>query len=93
MNDPASLQVTGWLGVGATWTGASWTGATPAGTAVVLSVRFGDSAVPDLSWTPFTIVTGSIDSNARYLQYRLQLSSSASGQTPVVNDVTIDLKR
>ena len=80
-------------GGGATWTDAAWTGATPAGTAVVRSVRFGDSAVPDASWTPFTVVTGSIDSSARYLQYRLQLSSSSTSQTPVVNDVTINLKR
>jgi hypothetical protein len=80
-------------GGGATWIDAAWTGATPAGTAVVLSVRSGDSAVPDASWTPFTVVTGSIDTTARYLQYRLQLSSSSTGQTPVVNDVTINLKR
>ena len=77
----------------AIWTTATWTGETPAGTAAVLSVRYGDSPVPDGTWTSFSVVTGSIDSTARYLQYRLQLSSSVPGQTPVVNDVTIDLKR
>jgi hypothetical protein len=77
----------------ATWTTAAWTGATPAGTAVVLSVRTGNSPAPDATWTPFTAVTGPFDTTAGYLQYRLQLSSTAAGQTPMVNDVTIDLKR
>ena len=77
----------------ATWTTATWTGAAPAGTAVVLSVRSGDAAVPNATWTPFTVVTGPIDVTARYLQYRLQLSSTVSAQTPVVHDVAIDLKR
>jgi hypothetical protein len=77
----------------ATWIAATMTGQTPAGTAAVLSVRYGNSPVPDVTWTSFSVVTGPIDSTARYLQYRLQLSSSVSGQTPVVNDVTVELKR
>ena len=75
----------------ATWTTAAWTGATPAGTAVVLSVRTGDSPAPDASWTPFTVVTGPIDVTAGYLQYRLQLSSTRWRRPPLVNNVTIDL--
>jgi hypothetical protein len=77
----------------ANWTTAAWTGATPAGTAVVFSVRTGNSPAPDGTWTPFTVVTGPIDVSAGYLQYRLQLSSTAAAQTPLVNSVTIDLKR
>jgi hypothetical protein len=78
---------------GATWTAATITGATPAGTAVVLSVRSGNSPAPDATWTGFTTVTGPINVTNRYLQYRLQLTTSANGQTPVVHDVTIDLVR
>ena len=55
------------LGV-ATWTAATITGATPAGTAVMLSVSYGNSPVPDASWTAFTPVTGAIDVISRYLQ-------------------------
>jgi hypothetical protein len=77
----------------ATWIGAAWTGATPAGTSVVLSVRTGNTPAPDATWTAFTVVTGPFDMPASYLQYRLQLSSSAAAQTPLVNDVTITLKR
>ena len=38
----------------ATWIAATMSGETPAGTAVLLSVRYGDSPVPDGSWTAFT---------------------------------------
>jgi hypothetical protein len=76
-----------------TWTTAAWTGATPPGTAVDLRVRFGNTAVPDLSWTPFTIVSGPIVGVGRYLQYRVQMSTTDPRQTPVVNDVTLNLKR
>jgi hypothetical protein len=55
--------------------------------------RTGNSPAPDGTWTPFTVVTGPIDVSAGYLQYRLQLSSTAAAQTPLVNNVTIDLKR
>jgi hypothetical protein len=76
-----------------TWTSAAWTGATPPGTAVTLSVRYGSTPVPDGSWTAFTPVTGAIDGVGRYLQYRLQLSSSEFTAAPVVNDVTVNFRR
>ena len=77
-----------------TWTGAAWTGSAPAGTGVVLSVRSGDTAVPDASWTAFTpAVNGVINTAARYLQYRLDLSTSDAKQTPTVSDVTLAFTR
>jgi hypothetical protein len=76
-----------------TWTTAGWSGTTPTGTAVVLSVRYGSTAVPDESWTAFTPVSGPIDAVGRYLQYRLQLSTTDTTQTPVVNDVTLNISR
>src|SRR5262249_46905047 len=36
------------------WTGAAWTGVTPTGTSVVLSVRSGNTAAPDGTWTAFS---------------------------------------
>jgi hypothetical protein len=76
-----------------TWTTAAWTGATPAGTAVALAVRYGSTPTPDASWTLFTTVSGPINVVGRYLQYRLILSTTDVNQTPVVNDVTLNISR
>ena len=76
-----------------TWTTAGWTGTTPPGTGVTLSVRYADTPVPDATWTAFTPVTGPIDGVGRYLQYRLQLSTSNLIVAPVVHDVTVNIIR
>jgi hypothetical protein len=60
---------------------------------VIVSVRYGNSPVPDDTWTPFTVVDGPLSASSRYLQYRLQLSSSDAARTPVVEDVTIRFSR
>jgi len=60
---------------------------------VALSVRYGSTPAPDASWTAFAPVTGSINGVARYLQYRLQLATTDVAQTPVVNDVTLNVSR
>jgi len=77
----------------AAWNSAAWTGSTPAGTSVELAVRSGNSPAPDASWSGFVVVNGPIDVTAQYLQYRLRLTTTAAGQTPAVNDVTLGLKR
>jgi hypothetical protein len=72
------------------WTTAVWNGSAPTGTAVVLSVRYGNTAAPDGSWTSFVpVANGTIGGSSRYLQYRLELTSSDAGRTPVVTDVTV----
>jgi hypothetical protein len=76
----------------ATWTTASWTADLPAGTSLVVSVRTGNTANPDGTWTAFTTVPvsgGALNLTGRYAQYRLQLSTSAAGQSPAVRDVTL----
>ena len=79
-------------GVPATWTSAVWTGDAPAGTNVVLSVRSGNTATPDGTWTPFNpAVDGAILASARYVQYRLELSTTIPDRTPVVRDVTLNV--
>src|SRR5205085_772878 len=40
------------------WTNADWTSDTPAGSGVALSVRTGDTPVPDGTWTAFAPVSG-----------------------------------
>ena len=75
------------------WGAVTWTSEIPAGTSVVVQVRTGATATPDGSWTGFTTVGasgGSIGQTGRYVQYRLQLSTSDDRQTPVVRDVTLN---
>ena len=70
----------------------TWTAGTPAGTSVALSVRTGDTAVPDGSWSPFVPVANSGDSigtTSRFIQYRAQLATTDPERTPELRDVTI----
>jgi hypothetical protein len=79
-------------GTPVTWASASWTGATPSGTSLGISVRMGNSPIPDATWTDFIPLNGSgatIGGRSQYLQYRAELASSVAGQTPALNDVTI----
>jgi hypothetical protein len=73
------------------WQTASWTSQLAAGTGLVINVRTGNTPTPDASWTSFTALSGSgatIGATARYLQYRADLTTSNTGQTPVLQDVT-----
>jgi hypothetical protein len=80
-------------GAQVTWSTAAWTADLPAGTTVTVSVRTGNTAVPDASWTAFSVVPspgGAIGGTSRYIQYRLELSSTVPGQSPAVRDVTLN---
>ena len=46
-----------------------------------------------LQRTAVVIANGAMDLTAQYLQYRVRLTTTAVGQTPAVNDVTLGLKR
>ncbi|MCW2991428.1 MAG: Fibronectin type domain protein, partial [Solirubrobacterales bacterium] len=73
------------------FTTLAWTADAPAGTAVAMSARTGDTPTPDGTWTAFAPVASSGDTvggHARYVQYRAALSTSDSGVTPVLHDVT-----
>ena len=73
------------------WDALSWSADTPAGTGVALSVRTGNAPTPDGNWSGFNPVGssgGSIGGNSRYLQYRVQLTSSDQGTTPTLSDVS-----
>ena len=78
-------------GAAADWGSLDYTATTPAGTAVGLEVRTGDTATPDGSWSAFTAVADGADiaGTSRYLQYRAALSSSDPAVSPTLADVTI----
>ncbi len=76
----------------AQWGALSWSASTPAGTSLTLSVRTGDTATPDESWSAFNPIAssgGEIPGPSRYIQYRAQLSTSDQASTPTLSDVSI----
>jgi len=75
----------------ANWTSASWNADLPAGTSVTVSVRMGNTAAPDGTWTGWTTVTsgGAIGGASRYIQYRVVLATSDPAQSPALRDITL----
>ena len=74
------------------WGHAYWTGEEPAGTALGLSCRLGDTAVPDGSWTAFTPIPASGDDvvgTSRYFQYRLELSTADPTVSPRLDEFAL----
>ena len=72
------------------WSTAEWTAQLPLGTGLSLSARFGNTAIPDATWTPFSNVNASGDSIggiSRYVQYQVVLTGDGS-TTPTLQDVT-----
>src|SRR6185436_19839941 len=74
------------------WGSLSWTSDVPTGTGLTLSVRTGNTAIPDGTWTGFSTISasgGSIGRASRYIQYAAQLTTTDRTKTPVLSDVTI----
>jgi hypothetical protein len=77
-------------GVVKSWQHAYWTADAPAGTAVAVSARTGATPVPDGTWTVWTLIAESgdlIGGESRYVQYRLDLSTTDSELSPVISNV------
>ncbi len=74
------------------WGGLATTADTPAGSALAVEVRTGDTVAPDGTWSPFTPVApgGDVAGTSRYLQYRAVLSTADPAVTPSLSDVTVD---
>ncbi|MBN1657707.1 MAG: Ig-like domain-containing protein [Anaerolineae bacterium] len=69
----------------------TWDVDTPAGTAVAMSMRTGNTPAPDASWSGFASITNgaAIGSGFRYLQYRAELSTTDTDQTPALEQVRV----
>jgi hypothetical protein len=79
-------------GAVALWATMSWTVDQPAGTTLAMSVRFGNTVVPDGTWTAFMSAsqpTAALTRSSRYIQYQATMSTSDTGQTVVLRDVTV----
>lgn len=75
----------------ADWGSLAYDADIPDGTTLALEVRTGESAVLDDSWTQFAPVAQGADipTDGRYLQYRVSLSTSDVGVTPVLLSVNL----
>ena len=72
------------------WQSLTWQAQLPLGTTLAMSVRTGDTASPDGSWSTWTPIAssgGQIGLVGRYAQYRALLSSSGGEHTPLVEQV------
>ena len=73
----------------ADWGAPEWVVDLPAGTSLDLSVRTGDTPVPDGSWSAYTPMTYGvpIGRSSRYLQYQAMLATTDVTETPVLRQV------
>jgi hypothetical protein len=74
------------------WGAIAWADALPAQTSLAFSVRMGNTATPDGSWTSWIPVSGpgaAVGGVSRYLQYQANLATSDPLQTPILEDVTL----
>ena len=73
-----------------TWDRATWKAKLPAGTGLQVSVRTGSRPTPDGTWTAFAPLGGSgsvIGTEGRYLQYRVELTTTSAARTPVLSSI------
>ena len=63
----------------------------PSGTTLALSVRRGDTPTPDGSWSPFSPIANGevVGGSSRYVQYRVEATSSTGDVTPTLSSVTL----
>ena len=78
----------------ATWGAPAWTADVPLNTEMIISVRTGDTPVPDASWSDFTpVIYGwPINQTSRYLQYQVEMQTTDTLVTPILYDITIGLQ-
>ncbi|MDX1995676.1 MAG: malectin domain-containing carbohydrate-binding protein, partial [bacterium] len=71
------------------WSTADWTSQLPNGTSLAISVRTGNTATPNGTWSNFTAVTngGQVPGSSRYLQYQAVLTSTNADQTPLLEQI------
>jgi hypothetical protein len=73
-----------------TWDRGFWYGRQPVGSTVKISVRTGSTLEPNSTWSKWAPLTGSGDrvvGDSRYIQYRVELSSSPGGTAPVLTAI------
>jgi hypothetical protein len=79
----------------ADWQTIQWHATTPPGTAVAISLRVGDTAVPGAGWTEWQSIAapGALALHSRYIQYRAELATTDANVTPTLDDIIISTDR
>jgi hypothetical protein len=74
-----------------TWDRLTYQADLPAGTTLRVFVRTGSISTPDATWSGWTEVGdgGRVDASSRYLQYRVEMSTSRPESTPVLRGIGI----
>jgi hypothetical protein len=77
------------------WQKLTATSTVPAGTTSIITYRTGSTPLPDESWSSFTALGagGVMTGSSRYVQFAIQMTTTAAAKTPVVQDVTVLFKR
>jgi hypothetical protein len=67
----------------------AWTAETSDNTTLGLSIRTGNTPIPDATWTSFSSTTNgaNIGSGFRYIQYQAAFATTVLNQTPVLQEV------
>lgn len=75
----------------ASWGIVNWLSNEPVGTSVAVSVRTGNTPVPDGTWTAFGTLAngGSAASSGRYAQYRAVLQTSDPDEAPRLEQISL----
>lgn len=79
-------------GAGSDWTALAPETSMPAETQASVETRSGDSATPDGAWSPWQPLGGLgsiVSPNARYLQYRVALTTTDATRTPAFERATV----
>jgi hypothetical protein len=75
------------------WGPVTWNANLPSGTALDISVRTGNTEIPDETWTAFMPISSSgneVGMNARYIQYQASLSTTNTAFSPVFKDISFN---
>ena len=79
-------------GTNKNWGAVTWNADLPTGTSLAISVRKGNTPVPDGSWTSYVPVAASGNSTGgttRYIQYKADLQTTNTSATPVLKSLSI----
>lgn len=77
------------------WDALDWTATFPAGTAITMAVRVGNTDTVDIHWSDWHTLTTTAPADlsdlhpSRYLQWRASFASPISTTTPILEDVTV----
>ncbi len=73
------------------WGVVKWNSETPAGTSLAFSVRTGNTATPDGTWSAYTAIDSGIavGRSSRYIQYKVVFNTTNTFITPVLKDLSI----